>query len=101
MLAESRQALAWIQAHPGRKKTARGMPAFLVGWFGRSVNRGGARRESGIGIQGVDVGPSAEMRRNMERYADLNATPMTPQEVEAAKQALAGKPAAWRNGGTA
>lgn len=37
---ESRQALAWVLANPGRRKTGRGMPSFLVGWFSRSANRG-------------------------------------------------------------
>jgi len=38
LLAECRQALAWIQASPDRRKTARGMKRFLVGWLNRSVN---------------------------------------------------------------
>jgi hypothetical protein len=41
--SECRAALAWVNAKPERKKTARGMPAFLVGWLGRSQNRGPAR----------------------------------------------------------
>lgn len=42
VLAECRKALAWIRAMPGRRKTGRGMERFLVGWFTRSVDRGGA-----------------------------------------------------------
>lgn len=34
---ECRAALAWVKAN--QKKTARGMPAFLVRWFGNSQNR--------------------------------------------------------------
>ena len=41
LLAECRAALAWVLADPSRRKTARGMPKFLVGWFSRSQNRGG------------------------------------------------------------
>lgn len=37
--AECRSAYAWVLANPGRKKTAKGMPAFLVGWFTRSNDR--------------------------------------------------------------
>lgn len=37
---ECKGALAWVLAKPQRRKTARGMEAFLVGWFGRSQNRG-------------------------------------------------------------
>ena len=39
VLAECRSALAWVLANPGRRKTARGMPAFLVAWLGRSNDR--------------------------------------------------------------
>lgn len=37
--SESRKALAWVKANMGRRKTARGMKAFLVAWFSRSVDR--------------------------------------------------------------
>lgn len=36
---ECRTALGWAAANPGRRKTAKGMPAFLVNWFSRSVDR--------------------------------------------------------------
>ena len=39
VLSECRKALAWIQASPERKKTAKGMPRFLVAWLGRSNDR--------------------------------------------------------------
>ncbi|MEK9723290.1 MAG: hypothetical protein VW405_07375 [Rhodospirillaceae bacterium] len=41
ILAECRQALAYVTAN-GRK-TARGMPAFLVNWFNRSARMGAKR----------------------------------------------------------
>lgn len=37
ILAESRKALAWIKANT--PKTSKGMPKFLVGWFGRTNDR--------------------------------------------------------------
>lgn len=40
VLAEARKALAWVQAN--QRKTAGGMPKFLVGWLGRSNDRGKA-----------------------------------------------------------
>jgi hypothetical protein len=43
LLSECRQARAWAMANG--KKTAQGMPAYLVGWFNRSV-RGGANRKA-------------------------------------------------------
>ncbi len=42
ILAEARKALAWVRANPGRRKTAAGMPRFLVNWFSRSVDSGRA-----------------------------------------------------------
>lgn len=43
---ECRKALAWIRAASGRRKTARGMARFLVGWLTRAVDsgRGGQRQ---------------------------------------------------------
>lgn len=38
--AEARKALAWITANPGRRKTERGMRAFLVNWLSRATNSG-------------------------------------------------------------
>ena len=34
---EVQKALAWVQANPSRRKTARGMPRFLVGWLNRAT----------------------------------------------------------------
>lgn len=48
VLAECRHALAWVQAHPGRRKTAKGMPRFLVGWFTRTVDRRGANGTAAV-----------------------------------------------------
>ena len=45
--AECRKAQAWILAAPSRRKTARGMPRFLVGWLNRATDRGGGRLVSG------------------------------------------------------
>lgn len=40
---EARNALAWVLANPGRRKTGSGMRKFLVGWFTRQVNQGGGQ----------------------------------------------------------
>jgi hypothetical protein len=37
--AECRRARAWLDANQSRRKTARGMPSFLVAWFNRAVDR--------------------------------------------------------------
>ena len=38
---ECRKACAWSNANLSRRKTARGMPKFLVRWLSRAVDRGG------------------------------------------------------------
>jgi hypothetical protein len=42
--AEARKALAWVGATPGRRKTAKGMSRFLVGWLSRAVDSGRGQR---------------------------------------------------------
>ena len=39
VLWECRRARAWVEAQPARRKTARGMPRFLVAWLNRAVDR--------------------------------------------------------------
>lgn len=50
VLGECRRALAWVKAKPQHRKTASGMPAFLVKWFNRSTNDG-RRPGSGSSVQ--------------------------------------------------
>jgi hypothetical protein len=44
---ELRKALAWTVANPSNRKTARGMPRFLVSWLNRATDRrsGAERRQ--------------------------------------------------------
>lgn len=35
-----RKAFAWAEANPAKRKTAKGMPAFLVNWLNREANNG-------------------------------------------------------------
>lgn len=41
VLAECRKALQWIRDNPSKRKTPRGMPAFLGKWLGRAQNDAG------------------------------------------------------------
>lgn len=41
VIAECRKALGWIQANPTKRKTSRGMAAFLARWLGKCQDRGG------------------------------------------------------------
>lgn len=44
-----RKALAWCEADGRRRKTAKGMPRFLVNWINREVDRGTSRLEDSNG----------------------------------------------------
>ena len=44
VLSEARKALAWIEANPARRKTAKGMPRFIVNWLNRATERPAASR---------------------------------------------------------
>jgi hypothetical protein len=39
VMAECQRALAWVEADPRRRRTARGMPRFLVAWLNRATDR--------------------------------------------------------------
>lgn len=39
--AELKKAAVWLEANAGRRKTVRGMPAFLAGWMNRAAERTG------------------------------------------------------------
>ena len=40
VMAECRKALAWVQANLSRRKTAKGMPRYLVNWLNRATDSG-------------------------------------------------------------
>ena len=62
VLGECRKALAWVEAHPDRRKTHRGMPKFLTGWLGRSTDRGG-RASSEPVVDPILAKRAADLRR--------------------------------------
>lgn len=62
VVAICRQALAWVKATPAKRKTATGMPRFLVAWFTRDQNRR-ASRGGTVAIRGA---PAARGERNVE-----------------------------------
>jgi hypothetical protein len=43
ILHELQKALAYVRANPGRQKTIRGMPRFLLSWLARAQNSGSMR----------------------------------------------------------
>lgn len=63
--AECRSALAWVLAEPSRRKTARGMPRFIVGWLGRSQN-GSGRKVATMPANGEQFYPQLAPRKRRE-----------------------------------
>lgn len=73
LLDQSRQALAWILASPDRRKTAKGMKKFLIGWFGREKNRGGGIRPQPAQQLGIRVGHArAEDFNHSEKTGEVD-----------------------------
>jgi len=73
ILAECKQAYAWVISNSGNKKTAKGMPKFLNGWFQRSNDRGKGNRAS----------PSSGLEIELDGYIDiLKNTKWKPREHE-------------------
>lgn len=69
---ECRKALAWLQATPSRKRTASGMPRFLVNWLNRATERPPATQARTV------YPPKAATPTVSERMGNL-ATLFTPQ----------------------
>ena len=55
VLQQLRQMRAWLVAKPERRKTPRGINAFIVNWLSREQDRGGAQRTGSQSQQGLDV----------------------------------------------
>jgi len=74
VLGECRKAAAWISADPARRKTAKGMARFLVGWLNKAVDfassRGG-RASDGPRRAAPIAASSSDDRRS--RLAALSA----------------------------
>jgi hypothetical protein len=68
VLGECRRALQWVRASPERRKTARGMVKFLVGWLNRSVQRGHPAPTGSNGTRPVS-GMAAVANHNREMLA--------------------------------
>jgi len=58
--SECWRAKAWIEANPDKRKTAKGMPAFLVHWFNRTVDRPRALAATGTEGRGRTGAPPAD-----------------------------------------
>lgn len=58
--AEMRKAAAWVQANPSNRKTAKGMPRFLVNWLNRAVDSGRNGASRPLERQGAAPMPSYE-----------------------------------------
>lgn len=84
ILAECSEALAWIGAHSGRRKTASGMRKFLVGWFTRSNDKGG-RKVGPVAVPDRQPWKCLHLERCSNREMCQNKTILgRPERAEAA-----------------
>jgi len=65
-LGESRKALAWIKAKPTRRKTARGMEAFLTNWFNNATD---GRRSNGHANGTARIAEGMSIKESVEQLA--------------------------------
>jgi hypothetical protein len=87
VLAESRRALQWVRDNPTKKKTAKGMPAFLHRWFGRVQDQGGTHgRENRRGVGG-EARPGFRSPDQQGDFADLRRRAVTVRANDAAGHA--------------
>lgn len=76
VLSESLKALAWVQANPERRKTARGMSAFLVNWLNRATNRG----QGGSGPRAA-IAAVQDFRRTREPWVCPHVTECPSERI--------------------
>lgn len=67
---EARKALAWVEANQGRRKTARGMSAFLVSWLGRAVDSGRGTHQRGVEPSAPVSAQGQQSAQSMSRAAE-------------------------------
>lgn len=67
VLTEAKKALAWLIANPSRRKTARGMPRFLVNWLNRANDKGASPKKPQSILTPVYEDPEEGFRRAYEK----------------------------------
>lgn len=68
VLAECRKALQWCRDNPTKRKTAKGMPAFLGRWIGKQQDAGRSYGPSRQGVPGRVVGAAAPVPGKYDKY---------------------------------
>lgn len=80
-----REALAWVRAMDGRRKTAKGMPRFLVGWLSRAQDAGKPGTRNGASSHRNGASKSGDAVAATDRaIASLRAAQaatMTPEQL--------------------
>jgi hypothetical protein len=84
VLAECRKALQWCRDNPTKRKTARGMPAFLTRWLGKAQNAGRAASNGKAGPppETPEQRTARLARERKARGADEPRRAFTPEETE-------------------
>ncbi len=69
---QCRSARAWALANPSKRKTAKGMPRFLVNWMNEAVRRGQTSGQNGAG--GSYDSPEVQAKRVADRFRAQKAS---------------------------
>lgn len=92
VLGECRKALEWQRCNPTKRKTARGMPAYLFRWLSKAQNQGGSPPLDAVpAAREPDAARRARAaEENRKRVAAWEARKATPQGGLLAKAQGAG-----------
>lgn len=75
VVAQLRQAKAWLNANPKRRKTYGGVPRFVVSWLGRSQDRPGIKEPA-----------SSSGGNGKPKFGPIDVTPVAPNPEMQKKQ---------------
>jgi hypothetical protein len=67
VLQECRAALAWVRANPTKRKTAGGMPRFLINWLNKSQDRAKGTAQRPTQPTGPVHDDEEEFQREMQK----------------------------------
>lgn len=78
---QCRDALLWIEDHPGRRKTTTGMSAFLTGWLKRAQNSNGRTTQANGVVTTTRKETASEKLERLRRDEECQQTHTTNGEA--------------------
>ncbi len=88
VLGECRKARQWVIDNPTKRKTARGMPAFLTRWLGRVQNSGRAATGKDAPPETPEAKAERLARDRQRRGADVVPPLIPPEEADRLRRDL-------------